>query len=77
MLCIAFMHQLLLIKSFGIIASTIISKEIPEKSLVVRIWQAFVQESIHSIAAASEINLELQDNLAIDDVTKQAFSILD
>ena len=41
-----------------------------------QIWQAFVQESICSIAAASEINLELQDNLAIDDVTKQAFSIL-
>lgn len=41
-----------------------------------QIWQAFVQESIRSIAYASEINLELQDGLAIDDVTKQAFSIL-
>jgi len=40
------------------------------------IWQAFVQESVHSIAAVSEINLELQDGLAIDDVTKQAFSVL-
>jgi hypothetical protein len=34
-----------------------------------------VQESICSIASASEINLELQDGLAIDDVTRQAFSI--
>ena len=41
-----------------------------------QIWQAFIQESICSIAAASEINLELQDGLAINDVTKQAFSIL-
>jgi hypothetical protein len=41
-----------------------------------QIWQAFVQESVRSIADASEINLELQDGLAIDDVTKQAFSIL-
>jgi hypothetical protein len=35
-----------------------------------------VQESIRSVAATSEINLELQDGLAIDDVAKQAFSIL-
>ena len=41
-----------------------------------QIWQAFVQESIRSIASASEINLELQDGLAMDDVTRQAFSIL-
>ena len=41
-----------------------------------QIWQAFVQESIHSIASASEINLELQDGLAINDVTRQAYSIL-
>jgi hypothetical protein len=41
-----------------------------------QIWQAFVQESVRSIADASEINLELQDGLAIDDVTKQAFSVL-
>jgi hypothetical protein len=40
------------------------------------IWQAFVQESIRSIAAVSDINLELQDGLAIDDVTRQAFDIL-
>jgi CxC5 like cysteine cluster associated with KDZ transposases len=41
-----------------------------------QIWQAFVQESICSIAAASNINVELQDKLAIDDVTKEAFSLL-
>ena len=40
------------------------------------IWQAFVQESIRSIAAASKIDLELQDGLSVDDVTKQAYSIL-
>ena len=33
-------------------------------------------ESIHFIASASEINLELQDGLAINDVTRQAYSIL-
>ena len=42
-----------------------------------QIWQAFVQESVCSIAEVSKINLEIQDGLAIDDVTKQAFSILD
>ena len=40
------------------------------------IWQAFVQESIHTISAASDIHLEIQDGLAIDDVTKEAFEIL-
>ena len=41
-----------------------------------QIWQAIVQESIHSIASVSEINLELQDGLAIDNITRQAYSIL-
>ena len=41
-----------------------------------QVWQAFVQESIHTIAATSNINVELQDGLAIDDVTKEAFSLL-
>jgi len=41
-----------------------------------KVWQAFVQESIRSIAATSNINVELQDGLAIDDVTKEAFSLL-
>lgn len=41
-----------------------------------QVWQAFVQESVRSIAAASNQNLELQDGLAIDEVTKEAFSLL-
>ena len=41
-----------------------------------QVWQAFVQESIRSIASMSEIDLELQDGLAIDEVTTEAFSIL-
>ena len=41
-----------------------------------QIWQSFVQESIRTVASASEINIELQDGLAINDVTRQAFSIL-
>jgi hypothetical protein len=41
-----------------------------------QVWQAFVQESIRTIAATSNLNLELQDGLPIDEVTKQAFEIL-
>ncbi|KAF8235457.1 hypothetical protein L208DRAFT_1257159 [Tricholoma matsutake] len=41
-----------------------------------QVWQAFVQESIYSIAALSEVDLVLQDGLAIDEVTKEAFAIL-
>src|ERR1700676_2878534 len=41
-----------------------------------QIWQAFVQESVRSLAAASETDLELRDGLSIEDVTKQAYSIL-
>ena len=41
-----------------------------------QVWQAFVQESIRSIASMSEIDLELQDGLAIDEVTTEAFTIL-
>jgi hypothetical protein len=41
-----------------------------------QIWQSFVQESIRSIAAVSNVNLELQDGLTIDEVTKEAFSLL-
>ncbi|KAF8219232.1 hypothetical protein L208DRAFT_1342019, partial [Tricholoma matsutake] len=41
-----------------------------------QIWQAFVQETICSIAAASNIDVELQDGLAIDDVTREAFELL-
>ena len=41
-----------------------------------QVWQSFVQESICSIAAVSNINVELQDGLTIDEVTKEAFSLL-
>ena len=41
-----------------------------------QIWQTFVQESIRSIASCSGVDLELEDNIALDQVTKQAFSIL-
>jgi hypothetical protein len=40
------------------------------------IWQAFVQESIRTISAASDIPFEIKDGLAIDEVTKGAFEIL-
>ena len=40
------------------------------------IWQAFVQESTQTIAASAQVNLELNDGLAIDEVTKEAFNIL-
>jgi len=40
------------------------------------IWQAFIQESICTISAASDIHLEIQDGLVIDEVTKEAFEIL-
>jgi CxC5 like cysteine cluster associated with KDZ transposases len=41
-----------------------------------QVWQAFTQETICSIAAASNHNLILSDNLKIDEVTKEAFDIL-
>ena len=41
-----------------------------------QVWQSFVQESIRSIAAVSNTNIELQDGLKIDEVTKEAFEIL-
>jgi len=50
--------------------------QIPIKVSRRQIWQAFVQETIRSIAASSNINIELQDPLAIDDVTKEAFELL-
>ncbi|KAF8873107.1 hypothetical protein CPB84DRAFT_1854167 [Gymnopilus junonius] len=40
-----------------------------------QIWQAFVQESIHTIAAESSIDLELDDSLNIKEVTAEAFEI--
>jgi hypothetical protein len=41
-----------------------------------QVWQAFVQESIRSIASSSDANLTLQDGLDINDVVTEAFSIL-
>jgi CxC5 like cysteine cluster associated with KDZ transposases/CxC6 like cysteine cluster associated with KDZ transposases len=40
------------------------------------VWQAFVQESIRTIAAKSSHSLELLDNLPIAEVTGKAFEIL-
>jgi hypothetical protein len=40
------------------------------------IWQAFVQDSLRTIAAESNIDLELNDPLNITEVTTQAFDIL-
>jgi hypothetical protein len=41
-----------------------------------QVWQAFVQESIRTIASTYGTDLTLQDGLAIDEVTKEAFEIL-
>jgi len=41
-----------------------------------QIWQTFVQESIRTIASSSDVDLELEDGIALDQITKQAFSIL-
>ena len=38
-----------------------------------QVWQAFIQESLRTISAASDINLELKDQMAIEDVTREAF----
>lgn len=40
------------------------------------IWQAFVQESIRSIATDQDVYLELNETLPIDEVTKEAFNAL-
>ncbi len=40
------------------------------------IWQAFVQESIRTIAADLNVYLELNENLPIHEVTKEAFAAL-
>jgi hypothetical protein len=49
------------------------------KSTVVsqaQIWQAFVQESVRTVAAESESDMEPNDALNIKEVTKEAFRIL-
>ena len=40
------------------------------------IWQAFIQESICTISAAYDINLELKDGLPIEEVITEAFAQL-
>lgn len=41
-----------------------------------QVWQAFVQQSVRTIAEESEIDVEFDDRLNIKEVTTQAFSIL-
>jgi hypothetical protein len=41
-----------------------------------QVWHAFVQESIRTIAAASDHSIDLADNLPISEVTGKAFDIL-
>jgi hypothetical protein len=38
-----------------------------------QVWDAFVQESIWTIAEASDKTLELQDRSSIDEIKKEAF----
>jgi len=40
-----------------------------------QVWQTLVQESIWSIASSFALNLELEDGLPIDWITKEAFTI--
>ena len=41
-----------------------------------QVWQAFVQESIRLVGSASDTHLAIMDGLAIDEVTKEAYSVL-
>jgi len=41
-----------------------------------QVWQAFIQESIRTIASAKKTNLELKDHLTIEEVAGEAFAIL-
>jgi hypothetical protein len=49
-----------------------------EQILITRaqIWQAFVQQSVRTIAEESGIDVEFDDGLNIKEVTTQAFSLL-
>jgi CxC5 like cysteine cluster associated with KDZ transposases len=51
-------------------------QEVLYKMSCCQIWQAFVQESIHTIAASADMEMSLRHNLAIDEITEEAFSIL-
>ncbi|KAF8966836.1 hypothetical protein BDZ97DRAFT_1639961, partial [Flammula alnicola] len=41
-----------------------------------QIWQTFIQESVRMVASTRKTNLELRENLNINEVTKEAYSIL-
>ncbi|KAM6491148.1 hypothetical protein JOM56_013387 [Amanita muscaria] len=41
-----------------------------------QVWQAFVQESIRLVASSSNNHFAIQDGLPIDEVTKEAFTML-
>jgi hypothetical protein len=41
-----------------------------------QVWQAFIQESIRTIASAKSIELELKENLNIQEVAAEAFAKL-
>ncbi|TFK58063.1 hypothetical protein BDN72DRAFT_738364, partial [Pluteus cervinus] len=40
------------------------------------IWQAFIAESVRTIATKSQVDFEVDHNLSIDQVTEQAFELL-
>jgi hypothetical protein len=41
-----------------------------------QVWHTFVQESICAVSTVANINLEVQDGLAIDEITREAFNVL-
>ena len=53
-----------------------VNLEYPAKLGHRHIWQAFVQESVRSIAADQDVYLELNENLPIDEVTRESFNAL-
>ena len=40
------------------------------------VWQSFIQESVRTIAIATNMDLNLRDDLAIEEIPNQAFFIL-
>jgi hypothetical protein len=41
-----------------------------------QVWQAFVQESVRTVATVAGLNLELRDGLDINEMVKEAYNIL-